>query len=260
MPEYSAQENKFLNTQQQASLIAGSGLDSDAAKADSRLIDERRLGTLELNYQKLRNELLELDTHGNFVSKINQHRDKQINRMDKDIYHTRNNIMTLRRQTEIAENSFLKKDDILYILRTTFLYLTLIALIVMFLPTSQFFNFFIIVLTVAYVLYLAYNYFSFRSRDKNRWTVHVWGKPESKYMNDGDLGTDEGADDGCVDEGRNQRDNHYKILEIENEMNEIQKQIDTYDRKEKTRKTRMDAIQQKINNLRTANNISLVQS
>ena len=243
-------ENSVLNMQQQASLIAGRGLDNRAVQQDMMIVRDRNMDTLQANYANFRDELIQLDTHGNMVDKIVRYREKQLDNADKDLYNIRNNIMTLRRQTEISENSFMRKDDIINILRTTFLFLTLAVLSVMFIQNTGFFNLVIIVLVLSYAVYLWYMYQHFRARDPNRWTVQRWEKPsmitnyEAKPI-----------DDSC---GADSRENASRLrtkMDIEKQLTELQRQINTYDTTDKSINSRIDAIQQKIKDLRSANGL-----
>ena len=243
-------ENSVLNADQQRALILGQGLDSRAVQQDMTIVRDRNLDTLQTNYTGFRDELIRLDTHGNMVDKINRHREKQLDNADKDLYNIRNNIMTLRRQTEISENSFMRKDDIINILRTTFLFLTLVVLSVMFIQNAGFFNLAIIILVLCYAVYLWYMYQHFRSRDPNRWTVHRWEKPSmlANY-------TAEPVDDSCGADSRANASRLGTKADIESQLNELQRQINTYDTTDKSLDSRINAIQQKIKDLRSANNL-----
>lgn len=218
---------------------------------DIQLIQSRNVEDLKTHYNTFKKELLKLDTHNNIISSVHRFREGQLNTNEERLMSLDKDINSTRRQTEISENSGLKKSDWINLLRYLFLYLSLLFLAIFGLKGTAYLNIIVIALTVITIYIIGSQLYSFTIRDPNRWSV-IQFKTKIRTIDQNN-----GQEPQCVedDDGLNEADEAEKnnllaeIMRLKNAETQIDHSDKNLSDKIKEIETRRKEIQNSIDNI-----------
>jgi hypothetical protein len=144
-------------------------------------INSRNTDNLKQSYDEFQKELIKLDTHNNMVGSINRLREDRIEKNQNTIGGLDADLMTTRRQVEIIQNRNLIKEDVIDILRMTFVLLSALCIVIVYVPGDAYKKWGKILLGLYAVYYYGNFLLSYFRRSNNRWTLINWqGKKYSK--------------------------------------------------------------------------------
>ena len=149
-------------------------------------IQNRKWDDVKKNYSEFKTELIKLDTHNNMISSINSFRNEKMDANEMTLMSIDKDLNTLRRQVEISQNSSLKKEDWIYFLRGTFLYFSIMFLLVFALRGHPYFQWLAAGVTLIALFLLGGRLWSFYNRDPMRWTVRKWSTKKYDTVSDED--------------------------------------------------------------------------
>jgi hypothetical protein len=208
-------------------------------------VNERKLDDLKRNYNNFKKQMINLDNQNNLVSSVNKFNDKKMGITQKQLSSLEKDLGTVRRQAEISQNSSLKKEDYIDMLRALFGILAIITLITMFFKGNAYYQYFVGIVAVVGVSYILKLLFGFYNRDPNRWNVTQW-KTDIYGMIDPQEEIDECL--GDLDEGLNDADTALKnkiltdIIKVRNANEQI-------DNAEKTSADRIKVLSDRKNQI-----------
>ena len=218
---------------------------------DIQLIQSRNVEDLKTHYNTFKKELLKLDTHNNIISSVHRFREGQLNTNEERLMSLDKDLNSTRRQTEISENSGLKKSDWINVLRYFFLYLCLLFLTLFVLRGTAYLSIIVLSLTIITMYIIGSQLYSFTTRDPNRWSV-IQFKTKIRKIDDNN-----GQEPQCIedDDGLNEADETEKnnLLAEIMRLKNAETQIDNSDKnladKIKDIETRRKEIQNSIDNI-----------
>lgn len=137
-------------------------------------LNNRNTPILQKSYNDFQNELLRLDTHNSLVGSVNQLREDRITKNRNNIDNLDADLMTTRRQVEIIQNRNLIKEDIIYILRSLFVFIAITVIAYVYLEGTAYRQPALFIIAILAVYYFGGKALSFLSRSSNRWSMTNW--------------------------------------------------------------------------------------
>jgi hypothetical protein len=138
---------------------------------DIQNIQNRNINNVKNDFSAFKDNLLKLDTQNNLINSVNNFKNRNQQKNKAQILSLRNDLNTVRRQIEIAENDSLIKNDFINILQFVFLYLGIIFLILFGLTGSEYAMPLIHILSIFFGWIFLKKVYNLMNRNKNRWTI-----------------------------------------------------------------------------------------
>ena len=138
---------------------------------DIQNIQNRNINNVKNDFSAFKDNLLKLDTQNNLINSVNNFKNRNQQKNKAQILSLRNDLNTVRRQIEIAENDSLIKNDFINILQFVFLYLGIIFLILFGLTGSEYAMPLINILSIFFGWIFLKKVYNLMNRNKNRWTI-----------------------------------------------------------------------------------------
>ena len=214
-------------------------------------IQNRKWDDVKKNYAEFKNELMKLDTHNNMITSINSFRNEKMDANESKLMSIDKDLNTLRRQVEISQNSSLKKEDWIYFLRGTFLYIAIMFLLTFALRGHPYFKWLASGISLIALFVFGSRLWSFYNRDPMRWTIRKWTTKKQTVAAE--------EEDECLadeDQGMNSADIADKnallaeITRLRNRETQTEDSTKLLDDREKELLARKKQIEEIVKNLR----------
>jgi len=153
-------------------------LDMLRNEKEKAFIDQKRIYD---DYTNKRKGNLDRDYKTTLILKK---QDQELKHNYEKIYKIKNDILTLRRQVEIDENTMRKRNNKIFLLKLLFIYLIASILPILLVRNESITMnkalYILGIITTIFILAVLWNFYHARNRDKLRYNVKHWTKPSLK--------------------------------------------------------------------------------